>query len=491
MKKNIIFFTIVFFTFLSYGSICFGQMYKLPDEQPLMERKYDKNKILRKSVMQTDSSQEFITMPQDYPDVIDFDVAKTPPAIDFAIIQGFEPWYLPSNDYRKGGHYAGWGDVTKGPDGCFYFSIGNHGSYGGTAYVIKYNPSTKSQEIVVNLKEILGSTPDDFIDGKFHGDLDIGSGGDMWILSYFGPAPTREELDTVYRGGSLLKHNIFTGETKDFGIALEGESFVYHTYDWQRNVLFAVGTCYLNEYVFVYDTKANKMIYGGAPPQNICWYERCVLLDRETGVFYSTDSITHLEDIKKGGERFQGDHYFVSYVRRNNKFTRMQSTVPANPVTGKKAAIRAHTKRKDDKGAFWCFSDYGTFFKFYPEEDRVELVGVNWGKEGSYIANMCLSPKGRYIYYIPNAGFSAYKLGTPIVQYDIKTNQKKIIAFMYDFYMNNYGYNPAGTYGIELDEKGESLFFYMNGEFTTKELSTAVGRPSIFQVHIPASERME
>jgi len=136
-------------------------------------------------------------------------------------------------------------------------------------------------------------------------------------------------------------------------------------------------------------------------------------------------------------------------------------------------------------------SHNGTLFKFFPEKDRVEAVGINWGKEGSYIANLALSPKGRYLYYIPNAGFAAYQLGTPIVQYDIRKGRKKVLAFLYEFYMDKYGYNPAGTYGIELDEKGESLFVYMNGEFTTRERAMACGRPSICHVHIPVSERME
>jgi hypothetical protein len=42
-----------------------------------------------------------------------------------------------------------------------------------------------------------------------------------------------------------------------------------------------------------------------------------------------------------------------------------------------------------------------------------------------------------------------------------------------------------------LDEKGETLFCYTNGRFTTKELGSAYGRPAIFHVHIPASERQE
>jgi hypothetical protein len=130
-------------------------------------------------------------------------------------------------------------------------------------------------------------------------------------------------------------------------------------------------------------------------------------------------------------------------------------------------------------------------FTFRPDEDRTELVGVNWGKSGKYTSNMNFSPGKRYIYYLPGADTGAYQYGTPLVQYDTNTSKKKVIAFLNDFYLNIYGYSPGGTYGIETDEKGETVFCYTNGRFTTKEFGSAYGRPAIFYIHIPASERAE
>ena len=64
----------------------------------------------------------------------------------------------------------------------------------------------------------------------------------MWLLSYFGPMPTKEELNTVYRRSWLIRHNIFSGETESFGIPLEGESWPYHGYEWERGLLFGIGS---------------------------------------------------------------------------------------------------------------------------------------------------------------------------------------------------------------------------------------------------------
>lgn len=470
------------------ASVCPAPSFKSPEEQKEFETRYDKRGILRSAEMRSDTSPVFITIPADYPEVRDFDVAKTPPTVDFAIVQGFEPWYLPSFDYRKGGIYGGWGDVSRGPDGCFYFSIGDHGSYGGTAYMVKYDPTSKKQSIAFDLKKVIGWKPTDYADGKLHGDPEIGPGGEMWLLSYFGPQPTPEEMNTVYRGSYILRYNVFSGKAEHFGIPLEGESWPYHIYDPDRGLLFGVGS--IKGYVVAYDTKEKRVIYGGSPSDGITWYERCVMLDRDTGKIYTTDS----RIVQNGGalaDRYQGDQHFVSYERRNNTFTRMKAVVPPNPVTGKASACRAHTKEKDAEGAFWCMDVSGAIFKFYPERDRTEFVTMNWGKAGKYTSQMNFSPKKRYIYYMPGADTAAYTYGTPVVQYDTKTGRKKVIAFLNDFAVNTYGYSPGGTYGIELDEKGESLFCYTNGRFTTKELGSAYGRPAIFHIHIPASERQE
>ncbi|MFC1693741.1 hypothetical protein ACFL1R_09580 [Candidatus Latescibacterota bacterium] len=489
MKSKVFVMLFVFSTVFIHSGFCQAPTFKKPDEQRESEIKYDKLKILYKTEMQTDTSKKFITIPSDYPEVKDFDVAKTPPSIDFAVVQGLEPWYLPLRDDDRYGKptWGGWGDVNKGQDDCFYFSLGNHTYIGANGYIFKYDPATKTQSIVLDLQKLIGWGPDEFGDSKLHGDLDIDPGGDMWMLSFFGPYTSEKYKEKeAYRGSYLIRYNIFSGETENLGIPLDGATWPYHSYDWERGLIF--GVSHVIGYVIAYDTKARKMIYGGAPPDNIKWYNRCVLLDRDTGKIYASDSIMS----NSGGNRtFGGSLHIVRWERKNNTFTRMESQMPENPVHGKRSALRAHTKRKDIDGAFWCFDYYGTIFKFYPEEDRIEVVGINWGDSGKYITNMCFSPKGRYIYYVADAATKGWRYGTPVIQYNTRTNRKKVIAFLNDFYLNKYGYSPGGTYGVELDKKGESLFFYVNGQFTTNEIGSGYGRPAIFHVHIPASERVE
>ncbi|MHB9028989.1 MAG: hypothetical protein ACYC9O_09485, partial [Candidatus Latescibacterota bacterium] len=414
-------------------------------------------------------------------DIRDFEIAKTPPTIDFVITQGLKPEYLPYGLAKNtGGAWGGWGDVSKGPDGCFYYSLSNHLSYGAESYILKYNPKTKNETIVLSAKNLCGWKDDDFGDGKIHGDIDFDSKGDTWMLTYFGPSPSREEWDNCYRGSWLIHYNAFTGKAENMGIPLEGTSWPYHNYDPKQQLFYGVD--HSGSQIIVYDTKEQKMVYGGACPDNIRWYARCLLIDKDTGALYTTDGNTKQKQ-------------FIRYDRRNNTFTRMKATVPVNPKTGKVGDCRAHSERKDTTGAYWCFDSNGSMFKFWPEQDRTEYVTENWGKAGYYTANMTMSPKGRYLYYIPGLS-SPQGEGVPVVQFNTQTGKKKVIAFIYDYYMKKYGYAPIRPYGIEIDERGESLFLYANGGFHTLEdgmglFNVVMRRPAILQVKNPATERVE
>lgn len=468
-----------------------AKFYGIQRDQAGMERKYDKLGIARQVAMRTDSSPAMLSVPPGLK--VDFDIARTPPSIDFAIVQGFDPWYLPepasidSPLQASEGFaiYSGFGDVVSGPDGCFYFVIGNHRYYGGNAYVVKYDPVRRRQSIALETRKLAGWTDKDWSDGKVHGDPDIGPDGEMWLLTFSGPRPNAKDLELIpYKGAHLLRYNVLTGKSEDLGVPFSIDTWCYHTYDWERGVLFAVGQA--RGMLMIYDTRARRLLYAGFPPPEIHWYRRALLLDRDTGRIYTTDS-----PVDAAGDPSDKPQRLVYWERTNNKFALMKSETPPNPSHGKRSPLRAYTHRKSLDGAFWCFDYSGTLFKFFPREDRVEPYGVNWGEAGVYTANLSLSPKGRYLYYVPGAHSDAYKFGTPVVQFDTQTKRRKVLAFLNDFYLEKYGYSPYGAYGVELDKKGESLFFYANGQFTSKELGSGYGRPAIFHLRIPASERAE
>ena len=130
-------------------------------------------------------------------------------------------------------------------------------------------------------------------------------------------------------------------------------------------------------------------------------------------------------------------------------------------------------------------------FKFFPEKPSVEPVGVNWDR-GRYTSSIAMDPAGRYLYYMPG-DLRLYNADTygPIVQYDVKTGKKKVIAWLVDYYYEKYGYWVGGTYGLETSRDGSSLIIIMNGAFRMRNdlQDNPYEYPSVFIVEIPREER--
>lgn len=465
-----------------------AEFYGLQERMKELEPRLDKCGIRHDPAMKADRSERFLSVPEDYPDIRDFTTAAEPPEIEFAVVQGTEPWYLPVDRQihvspltASGGFamWSGFGAVRRGPDRCYYYSIGNHLYYGGSAAIMKYDPVSKRQSVCFDLKDALDWTPEHWTDGKIHGSPEMDDDGNMVVTSFSGPRPLASDLDRIeYRGGHVVRYNIFSNTVEDLGVPLSGDTWCYSAYSGRHGLLFAVGQA--KHMVMAFDTKENRLIYGGFPPPEITWWMRCVLIDPDTGFVYSSN-------VKNRGTEMP----VVRWNRRNNTFTNLSVQSPVNPATGKREPIRAHSAAKNPDGSYWCFDEFGFIFKFFPEQERVEPHAINWGREGKYTANFAVSPKGRYLYYLPGSHNKMHEYGTPVVQYDTALGRKKVLAFLNPFYLETYGYSPYGAYGIEIDEAGESLFFFTNGQFSTRELGSGYGRPALFHLHIPASERVE
>jgi len=226
----------------------------------------------------------------------------------------------------------------------------------------------------------------------------------------------------------------------------------------------------------VYDVLNRKTLFAGIPPDNISLNLRSTLLDERTGLLYSTDN--------------NKNHTFICYDQRTNRFRHLTCATPPNPVTGKNYNLRAYTEYRSPDNIFYCMDQVGTMFKFYPEEERTEYMDINWDT-GVYTTSLAISPKFRYLYYVPGSHGGTMNLETPVVQYDLLNGKKKAIAFLNPYYHEKYGYAATGTYGIELSPDGSYLVICMNGGFGADRHKAKFEQTAIFVVHIPESERVE
>ena len=93
------------------------------------------------------------------------------------------------------------------------------------------------------------------------------------------------------------------------------------------------------------------------------------------------------------------------------------------------------------------------------------MVNLGSAKVGvtGYITNLDVDPTGKYLYYMPGAdGYSAQD-GTPVVQYNIQSGSKKILAFLEPFYNDTHDFMMASSFGAALDPSGDKLYITWHG----------------------------
>ncbi len=273
-------------------------------------------------------------------------------------------------------------------------------------------------------------------------------------------------------GGRLLSYSIRTGRAEDLGMPLGGDSWPMHATDANRKRFFAVGI-YSN--FLAYDLAGRRSIFAGKLPAGVQWDLRVTLVDDGTGRCYGSN-----------------ESAIYCYNPQSGEFSVKPDAMPRHPKSGEPTrAIRSYTRQRSKQGAFYAITYDGVVLKFWPDRVRVESLGLNWGK-GYYSPSLAMSRGERYLYYSVDAHGSSFEHGSPIVQYDVKTCTKKVIAFLHPYYQRKYGYVFGGSYSVCIDPEGSKLVICWNGKFRGPEDKTgSFGDPSFMVISIPASERVE
>jgi hypothetical protein len=149
--------------------------------------------------------------------------------------------------------------------------------------------------------------------------------------------------------------------------------------------------------------------------------------------------------------------------------------------------VRSAT-RETPQGIVYGTSDRSAdIWAFDVKTETLKTLGPGAIGKQEYTTTIDADPTGRYLYYIPGAHGGASGDGSPIVQFDVQTKKRKVIAFLHAYYLEKYGYTLDGTFGSTLDPKGEKLYVTWNG--------MRKGQPKFWEccaltvIHIPASER--
>lgn len=395
-------------------------------------------------------------------DATKFTVAKTPPRIDFCIFPGLK-------DRGKGTLWSSWGDGCVTKNGKYYTSIGDHLGKDATSYVYEYDPITMVLKRVVDVLQAIAQALGLFGHGKIHAGIHEAADGTLYFATYWGKP---KEIDAAFtkgfEGSILLRFDPKTGKTENLGAIVPRQGLPASFLDGKRQLLY-FHSVYKGD-IAVFDLKSRKVKFLGGGEESAL--SRTFMSDARGRVYFSaTDGTLHY------------------YDPETNALANSKARLPeagTNKKGEKGNALRAAVNRPTRAGIVYGMTSAGRMFAFDPAKESVRDLGPNF-QEGDYTAVMVMSPDEKFLYFAPGAHGSASKTAAPVVQYNIATGERKVLVFLQAPLQERFKYNIGGTYNLQIDGKGETLFITFNG--AAQGARGTFGLPSVIALHIPAAER--
>ena len=401
----------------------------------------------------TDTSDAFLKPPESLKDVR---IAGAAPTVDFL--------YYPGQTY-KGNPWSNWGDgVAVGEK--YYSAIGDHIGPAGNAFVYEYDAASKKLRKLVDLRKVLKMPDGHYTPGKIHSRIDMGADGWLYYATHRGS--TRVTTDAYhYKGDWVLRTHPGSGRTEIVAHGPVGKQCIPCSVLDPKRLIFYGSTQAgdpndKRQTFFAYDTKAKKLLYRAYDGPG-----RYMIFARSTGRLYFTP--------KLGGKLFRYD-----------------PAVGAAPVElDAEIGLRAATT-ETPQGYVYTVSNRGdaAIYRFNTRTEKVDRLGPAAVGRMDYITTIDADETGRYLYYVPGAHGGSHLDGSAVVQYDVRTRTKKVIAFLYPFLKDKYGYTPIGTFSTAVSAKGDKLYITWHGSLA----ADWARRPSwdacaLTVIHVPVSER--
>jgi hypothetical protein len=338
--------------------------------------------------------------------------------------------------------------------------MGDHKSPRGTAQVYAYDAATRRLRLLVDLQQFLessGARPPDmnYTPGKIHGRLDLGRDGWLYYSTHRG-SPTTTTDQFGYRGDWIFRTHPQTGQTEIVAAyPVPRHSIPASVLDPARMIFYG-GTAFGKDapsqaiMFLAYDLQNRKVLKAEAGG-----FDRYVIFSRSTGRLY-----------------WDGQKY--------DPATHTLSPCPAAPH------VRSATQETPQGIVYGTSHTNADLWAFNVRTETLTPLGSGAVGKQEYTTTMDADPTGRCLYYVPGAHGGTAQDGTPVVQFDVKTRKRKVIAFLHPFYAETYGYLPDGTFSTALDPQGDKLYITWNG---MRKGSRGWDCCALTVVHLPASER--
>jgi hypothetical protein len=405
----------------------------------------------------TDTSGEFLKPPATLKEGVA--VAQAPPTIDFL--------HFPGQDY-PGKPWSNWGDGIA-VNGKYYTAIGDHLAPAGNAFVFEYDPAAKALRQLADVRKVLNLPDGHYTPGKIHTRLDLGGDGWLYFATHRG-SPKVASDQYHYKGDWIIRCDPKSGQAE---VVVQGavpkHSIPNGFLDPDRLIFYggtAAGAGREDEGIqfFAYDVANHKLLYAGSDGP-----ARYMAFARSTGRVYYTP-----------GKERDGAGWLMRYdPAAGGPPVRIPGTIGIRSATQETPQGVIYTVSLGQGGRS------AHLYALNTKTEAVEDLGPAAVASNSYVASLDADPTGRYLYYVPGAHGGGDRDGTAVVQYDVKTRQKKVIAFLHPFYQTKYGCTPVGTYSTAVDPAGDTLYVTWN----VNRGGRAWDCCALTAIHIPAAER--
>ncbi len=442
------------------------------------------------------------------PGAATFVMAKEAPTVDMAF-HGDLP-----NRALNGTGWSAWGDIGVASDGKVYSGVGDHGDDIGSkghTYIYCWDPTAKVLKQIVDANKVAGVQPGDPSFSKVHARIFEAKDKKIYFTCTFNDGGRCFDVKWTERipGAFIYQYDPQTGKTTIVG-KLPKSATATTLLDFDRNILY----CCMEGRMTPEDVKAKKEYPSGAALAafylggKVGWVDEPgrIVAGADSGIgkpcwVYESplDAVVADRNItldKNGAVYFNGkEDKLWKYDPKSGKIGPTPAAFPKQQDEGKESQPTMRSSTIESK-AGWIYGTTmapGRLFRFRPSENKVELLGPDF-LMGEYTTVTVLSPDERFVYYMPGSHGGAFKIGTPVVQYEIATGKRKVLAFLQPVIEKTCAYVPSGTYGVKLSADGSTLYVNFNGharnDVRPKEMNEiGFGLTAFAAIHIPASER--
>jgi hypothetical protein len=409
-----------------------------------------------------------VQMQRNMEGVAEFTVAQTAPTVDLAFHGNLGTGAVSRV------LWSSWGDIGLTESGQVYCAIGDHGRDAegdARCFIYRWNPQTKVLQQVIDMNQVIPPQEGQPAWAKVHAKIDEGRDGKI----YFSCTLTdgNRARNPNYRwtdrlpGGQLYQFDPQTSRTTVFANLPGGRCTATSIMDRERNVWW----CNLEvggNAIWGLNMETRQPVFQGMDGSVV--FNRNFALARDGSIYFN-------------GEEGR----IMKIDGRSRQQSQTMSRFMMSP------GMRSSTLEARDGSIYGTTHQSGQLFRYRPARDELTLLGPAWLR-GDYVTVTALSPDERYVYYLPGAHGQAFRSGTPVIQYDIANNRRKVLAFLAPAFEEAHAYVPAGTYGMKVSADGATIYVNFNGHAADRirpmrMRADGFGLTAFAAIHIPRTER--